>query len=528
MSRRYQQRARSCSALLIAFFLALVVLTQWLLSLRPAPPPPPTPTPTLTPTFVARNAVAALPTATPYLLLGTPLPTFTPTPTVTPTPSPTITPTPTPIPTYAAEVGPVLTNLRTGPATLFPTVTVLGPGETVILQGKTADGEWVAVQTQGGLSGWMAAPLLANTEHVPRLAVLTPPPVPTATSTPTVTPTATPRPPVGVAASAPVVAVVTPTALPPVATERRVPPLVLANYFVWYDLGSWDDCNISAGDRPLQPYSSDDPATVARHVQMALGAGIDGFTVQWIAPGERTDRNFAMLLAQSQGTDFRSTVVFQRHFWPGTNPTQANTVEAIRYVLGQYGHHPNFLRLEGRPVIFFTDVGRVPRHDGSAVAAWAAIREQADPDRGSWWIAEGLDAGFLSVFDGLWVYNVTHATSPNDYVKAMRWATNVRAWEQRTGRPKLWVATLMPGSDDSRASCRQDVRLAAPPRVRAREDGAFYRATFAAALASQPDLLWINSFNEWVEGTYIEPGRLYGDFYLNLTRELAAAFKSGR
>jgi hypothetical protein len=521
MSRRYQQRARSCSALFIAGFLVLIVLIQWLLSLRPAPPPPPTPTPTFTPTFVSRYAIAALPTDTPYLPLATPLPTFTPTPTSTPTPLPTATPTPTPIPTYAAAVGPVLTNLRTGPATLFPTVTVLGPGETVVLQGKTADGAWVAVQTQGGLSGWMAAPLLADTEFVAHLAVLTPPPLPTPTPTPTATPTATPRPTIAAPAAGAAAA-----ALPPSATDRRVPPLVLANYFVWYDRSSWEACNISAGDRPLQPYSSDDPQTLARHVQMALDAGIDGFTVQWIAPGERTDRNFAMLLTQSQGTDFRSTIVFQRHFWPGTGPTQANTVEAIRYVLRQYGHHPNFLRLEGRPVIFFTDVGRVPRSGGSAPEAWAAIRDQVDPDRSSWWIAEGLDAGFLTVFDGLWVYNVTHATSPDDYVKATRWATAVRAWEGRTGRPKLWVATLMPGSDDSRASCRQDARLPAPPRVRAREEGRFYRATLAAALASQPDWLWINSFNEWIEGTYIEPSRLYGDFYLHLTRELVASFKN--
>ncbi len=60
---------------------------------------------------------------------------------------------------------------------------------------------------------------------------------------------------------------------------------------------------------------------------------------------------------------------------------------------------------------------------------------------------------------------------------------------------------------------------------REREDGAFYSATFEAALASQPDGLWINSFNEWVEGTYIEPSQQYGERYLQLTREFAARVK---
>jgi hypothetical protein len=513
MSRRYQRRTRSCASLILAALLLVVVLVELGISRRPRPTPPPatpTPSPTL---FAGRMAVAALPTNTPYLAL-TPLPSFTPTPSQTPTPTTTPTRTPTPVPTFVAQVNTALANLRGGPGVAYPTLAILGEGEEVVLKGQSEAGDWLVVESANGNLGWIAADLLSETPGRERLTVLTPPPTPTpppATATPTPAPPTPTRPPIALAAAAP--------------GSSRVPRLVLANYFVWYDAGGWGDCNISAGDRPLTPYSSDDPEAIARQVQMAIGAGIDGFTSQWIAPGERTDRNFATLLSRSQGTGFQSTVVFQRHYWAGTNPTQASTAEAIRYLLDQYGGHPNFLKINGRPVIFFTDVGRAPRGGGSAQDAWAAIRAQADPGRASWWMAEGLDPSFLTVFDGLWLYNVTHASSPNDYVKAPRWAQNVRAWEQRTGQPKLWVATLMPGSDDSRARCKQDVRAPAPPRVRAREDGNFYRATYNAAIGSNPDLLWINSFNEWVEGTYIEPSQFYGDAYLNLTRELAAHFK---
>ena len=37
----------------------------------------------------------------------------------------------------------------------------------------------------------------------------------------------------------------------------------------------------------------------------------------------------------------------------------------------------------------------------------------------------------------------------------------------------------------------------------------------------------ITSFNEWPEGTYIEPSQAYGDRYLGLTAEWAGRFKSG-
>ena len=59
---------------------------------------------------------------------------------------------------------------------------------------------------------------------------------------------------------------------------------------------------------------------------MALGAGIDGFTLQWFAPGERTDQNMRKLLEQSQGTGFRSTVIFLRHIWPGAPGISQDTV----------------------------------------------------------------------------------------------------------------------------------------------------------------------------------------------------------
>jgi hypothetical protein len=123
------------------------------------------------------------------------------------------------------------------------------------------------------------------------------------------------------------------------------------------------------------------------------------------------------------------------------------------------------------------------------------------------------------VFDGLFVFKITHADYPNDYLKASRWARRVEEWEQRTNQPKLWLATISPGWDDLRAGCRADVRVPNTPHRRDRENGALYQATFDAALSSNPDWLLLSSFNEWVEGTYIEPSAQYGDKYLEMTKE---------
>src|SRR5207253_1163562 len=107
------------------------------------------------------------------------------------------------------------------------------------------------------------------------------------------------------------------------------------------------------------------------------------------------------------------------------------------------------------------------------------------------------------------------AWSPDVNYTLNDWSKRVR----RAGADKYWVATLMPGYDDTHPT-RSD------KFARGRENGAFYRATWNAAIASRPDMVVVTSFNEWVEGSMIEPSVSYGNQYLDITREMAAQFKA--
>ena len=305
-------------------------------------------------------------------------------------------------------------------------------------------------------------------------------------------------------------------------------PLALAHYFAWYDAHGWNDCNISAGDRPLQPYNSDDVEAIANHIQLARSVGLNGFTLHWFAPGDRTDRNFAVLLDQSADTDFASTIVFSHHIWHGLYaPNHQKIADALRYVIDEHSQHPNFLRVENKPVIFFTDVYRTTAASSHAPQVfWANIREMVDPQRQTIWIAEGLDSSYLETFDGMYVFKVNHANAPHDYEKSSQWAQQVRAWEAHTDQAKLWVATISPGWDDLRSGCKPDVRVPNPRHRLERANGTLYEANFQAALNSNPDWLIVGSFNEWVEGTYIEPSEQYGDTYLRLTDQFIQQFQN--
>jgi hypothetical protein len=65
------------------------------------------------------------------------------------------------------------------------------------------------------------------------------------------------------------------------------------------------------------------------------------------------------------------------------------------------------------------------------------------------------------------------------------------------------------------------------PFARDRADGAYYARTWEAVLGTQPDFVVLHSFNEWVEGSYIEPSVGFGDLYVRLTAEWVARFKGG-
>jgi hypothetical protein len=324
-------------------------------------------------------------------------------------------------------------------------------------------------------------------------------------------------------------------ALPTVAPSGNVAhpavaPVALANYLPWYDTTTWASGCTSGGDTPRDGvYNSDDAGVIGRHIAQARAANLAGFLVHWFAPGNRTDTNLAQVLAQSPD-GFNSSVTFLYHIQPGAR--EQGVVDALSYIINTYGNHPRFFKIDQKPVIVFSDMYRVPGagSDAAAIAIWQRIRQTVDPNHATWWIAEGLKPDYLAVFDGLYVYKIDHACCPAAYASASRWAGWVRDWENQTGQPKLWIGTVMPGWNDlnsGQAQCA-DLRVSSQPFGRDRANGDYYARTWNTVLATNPDFIILHSFNEWVEGSYIEPSAAYGDLYLQLTAQWAAQFRGSR
>jgi hypothetical protein len=287
--------------------------------------------------------------------------------------------------------------------------------------------------------------------------------------------------------------------------------LVLAFYYAWYDLKTWDSGKVP--DVPLTPYASASREAMARQIDQAQRAGIDAFVLNWWGKGNPTEKNLKTLLDVAAQKGFRVAAEFDINspFMGGVDSYADN----LRHLHTVHAAHPAYLRYQGRPVVFFYNVSRLP------VSTWQSLRNQVDPGHNSLWIAEGTDLAYQSVFDGHHLYSITWPNRVPPAKTLSQWGNRVRKYNQEHNTAKLWIATVMPGYDDRKARPGSGF-------AQSRQGGEYYRQCWQAAIASKPQWVIINSFNEWPEGSYIEPSQTYGNLYLDLTREWAARFKGAQ
>ena len=117
---------------------------------------------------------------------------------------------------------------------------------------------------------------------------------------------------------------------------------------------------------------------------------------------------------------------------------------------------------------------------------------------------------FLNFTDGLHTYNPI-ALSMSDLSEIYNKTSNAAY-----SKNKLFIATVMPGYDDT--------EIRSPGYVVDRQNGSYYNLSWSTAKSSSPDGYIITSFNEWHEGTEIEPSLEYGYQYIDLTKTMSTTW----
>jgi len=251
-------------------------------------------------------------------------------------------------------------------------------------------------------------------------------------------------------------------------------------YYPWYGTplhdGTWEHWNQNGHAPPADvyssyfpasgPYSSADPKVVARQVSQMAAAGVDEVIVSWWGKGSVEDQRLPMVLAALKKARLRPAI----HLEPYDGRSPASVAGDLAY-LASWGIRDVYVY---HPLDF-------PAADWTAVthAKPSGMRLFA----GTQLVGFAAQAGF----DGFYTY---------DFID-FGGAKFIRLCDEAHMFHLLCAPSVGPGYDGLRAG-EQSIS-------RGRANGRTYDDLWRAALRAHPDVVTITSFNEWGEGTQIEP-----------------------
>jgi hypothetical protein len=212
-------------------------------------------------------------------------------------------------------------------------------------------------------------------------------------------------------------------------------------------------------------YSSSDPAVVASQMAEIRAAGVDQVVISWWGRGSAEDGRLPLVAAAA----WKDGLAVAVHIEPYNGRTVASVVADIGYLRG-LGIRRFFVF---QPLDFPADEWAAANESlvGVEVYAQTAL----------------VGAAAAGHFAGVYTYDVL--TYGGDIFN--------RLCAEAHARHLLCLPSVGPGFDAQRAG--------GDPAVKERRKGATYDAMWRSAIASGADEITITSFNEWHEGTQIEP-----------------------
>ena len=216
------------------------------------------------------------------------------------------------------------------------------------------------------------------------------------------------------------------------------------------------------------PYSSADRLVLAAQMEEIRRAGVDQISVSWWGWGSVEDHRLELLLPETRvaGLDVAA------HLEPYGGRTAASTAEDVRH-------------LRDLGIKDFYVYG--PQDD--TAENWAAARATLPADVRLFAQTHLVGWAAAGRFDGVYTYDVLVFTGD-------RFA---RLCEQARKAKLLCAPSVGPGYDARHA--------VADARVRPRRQGKTYDGMWQSAIRAGANLVTITSYNEWHEGTQIEPAR---------------------
>lgn len=302
-----------------------------------------------------------------------------------------------------------------------------------------------------------------------------------------------------------------------------------AYYYPWYrSEEAWLE---DVPETPsLDEYDSETTSVVEKHVEWSKNAGIDSWCVNW-APTEQRGtwiEDHFLPVEGSRDLEFcMQPATLGRFRWQDGRVDFDDEYnrrvlrEDLELFERRYFGEPNYLRIDGRPVVYYF---AFLAFGGDVGGAFREARDALDEE--PYLIADALGNSTISLYrdrlkpiDAISPYNpydpeVVGTADFESYLETV--ADRYLQWSLATENSgHEFHPTVIPGYDDT------EVRPEAEHPILPRSEERFRSFCRVAREYVEPgrNLVFLTSFNEWPEYTAVEPATGYGTTYLDVTRE---------
>jgi hypothetical protein len=242
----------------------------------------------------------------------------------------------------------------------------------------------------------------------------------------------------------------------------------------WQQNGNTPPVMIGSGWYPARgPYSSSDAAVVRAQMQEIASVGVQTVIVSWWGEGSAEGARLPLVASAARGAGLRVAL----HVEPFAGRTPETLLPQIRS-----------LASSGITDVYVYDSTTSPDSE------WRSLNEKVPGLRlfANTSLPGRAKAGG---FAGLYTYDV-RVNNGSAFPR-------VCASARKLGL--VCAPSVGPGFDASRAT--------GETRIRSRRNGATYDHMWQAAIRAAADVVTVTSYNEWHEGTQIEPARAAGPSY---------------
>ncbi|MDO4629480.1 MAG: glycoside hydrolase family 99-like domain-containing protein [Planctomycetia bacterium] len=322
---------------------------------------------------------------------------------------------------------------------------------------------------------------------------------------------------------------------------------------------------------PLWGYTDEaNPRDMAQKIDAAANHGVDVFLFDWYYynDGPFLNRTIDEGFLKAENRDkIQFALMWANHDWVELFPKKKDIPSALIYpgtvtpemfdeicdhIIRDYFSQPNYWKIDGKPYFSFYELTKLGQNFGSFEATKAALarfREKAKaagfsdihlnavywgypniPGEGT--VAAPIqlieELGFDSVTSYVWIHHVGLPEQVTDF----NWVRDAyfQHWDKaREGFQIPYIPNVSMGWDSSPRACQDDpfgpFGYPFTNIIGNNTPENFRRAlelTRDRMLADPkcPRIMNINSWNEWTEGSYIEPDTEYGYQYLEAIRDV--------